>query len=103
MEDGIWQFGRLILFIGGFIAVMICIYWLDYSGWTFRIQKWIVKWIGGTLSLVGGLISFGYMIDTIDFDKPIFLSVYWSTLGYLVLSIVLLLAGTGIFLIKDDN
>lgn len=99
MEDGLWQIGRLILIIGGLIAVLIGIYWLDYTGWYFRI----LKWFWGTIFLIGALISLGFMIDTIDFDKPIFLSVYWSTLGYLLLAIVLLLIGTGIFLIKGES
>ena len=99
MEDGLWQIGRLILIVGGIIAVIIGIFWLDYTGWLFRIQKWF--W--GAIFFVGGLISFGFMIDSIDFDKPVLLSVYWSTFGYLVLTIVLLLIGTAILSTKMES
>ena len=78
---------------------MAGIYWLDYTGWSERIYKWF--W--GIAFFIGAIVSFGFMIGSIDFDKPLFLSVYWSTLGYLLLTVVLSLIGVGIFIAEDKR
>lgn len=85
--------GYEILLIGSFVAVIAIIYWLDYSGWMFRVQKWL--W--GTVSLIGAAISLGFMVGTIDFSKPLLLSVYWSTVGYFILAVTLLLLGLDVY------
>lgn len=56
------------------------------------------------LLLVGGTWWAGSAtIDTIDFDKPFFLSFYWSTVGYLLLTLVLLFLTVMAFLFIADD
>ena len=96
MEEILWRIGKLILLIVVFIGFYIGLVWFASKNYYLQLLRWLWSILFG----VGGFVSFGFMIDTIDFEKPIFLSVYWSTLGYLVLAIVLWLLAIGTFLTK---
>jgi hypothetical protein len=92
-----WAFGKALyitLVTAAFIALWLGLAWLDDRGWTDRIGNFF--W--GTVCLIAALFSFREMIETIDFDKPLFLSIYWSTLGYFLLAVVLAIMGIGSFI-----
>ena len=96
MEEILWRIGKLILMIVGFIGFYIGLLWFTSTNYYLHLLRWVWSILLG----VSGFVSLGFMIESIDFDKPIFLSVYWSTLGYLVLAIVLWLLAIGTFLTK---
>ena len=96
MEEILWRIGKLILMIVGFIGFYIGLLWFTSTNYYLHLLRWVWSILLG----VSGFVSLGFMIESIDFYKPIFLSVYWSTLGYLVLAIVLWLLAIGTFLTK---
>ncbi len=49
--------------------------------------------IWGVVSFFGAFWSFSKMFSSINFDAPFMLSFYWSTVGYLFLSIFLFCLG----------
>ncbi|CAN6132676.1 hypothetical protein MCEKH37_00316 [Methylophilaceae bacterium] len=49
------------------------------------------------LSFLGMLWSGKEMILSVDFDKPFFTSFYWSTLGYLILTVLFMLLTISLF------
>ena len=90
MEDILWKIGYLILAGVGYIVIVL------FANTNYFL--YLLRWLWIVLFGIGGFVSLGFMIGTIDFHKPIFLSVYWSTFGYLVLAIVLWLLAIRLFL-----
>jgi hypothetical protein len=103
MKNSIFAFFLLFLHI----VLIVCLIVVDEEPWqiaifislaaTFIFTSYLGydKNIGAAFGslLFGGATfwSAAEAINSIDFDKPFFLSFYWSTVGYVLLTLVLLI------------
>lgn len=77
--------------------VMIAIFALVFATLYFDLVDSIGNTIMGSGFAIATIWAGWKMIESIDFDKPFLLSFYWSTLGFLLLSLVCLLLTIGSF------
>ncbi|MCU0925486.1 MAG: hypothetical protein MUF44_05440 [Hydrogenophaga sp.] len=79
--------GLLLIALAGLVIATIYFDFVDSIGNTMM----------GSVCALATIWSGWKMIESIDFDKPFLLSFYWSTLGFLLLSLFCLLLSIGAF------
>jgi hypothetical protein len=79
--------------------VMVAIFALVIATLYFDLVDSIGNTIMGSVCALATIWSGWKMIESIDFEKPFLLSFYWSTLGFLLLSLFCLLLTIGAFAI----
>ena len=77
--------------------VMITILGVAIAAIFFGLLKSVRDTFVGSLFAFATIWSSWKMIESIDFDKPFFLSFYWSTLSFLLLTLFCLLLTIGSF------